>query len=95
MKPWRGEYKKGYYYVTEPLDAVFMAGIDREFHPTWKSCTECNRIRVKCNGTDYAMIRHMQYNYEPLVRFCERARELGVEMQYYGETAGVLCHRFF
>ena len=33
MKPWRGEYKKGYYYVTEPLDAVFMAGIDREFHP--------------------------------------------------------------
>ena len=93
MKPWGGEYEKGHYYVTEPLDSAFLSSIDREFHPTWKSCTECCRIKVKC-GTDFAVIKRLPHNYESLMRFCERARELGVDMQYYGETAGVLCHKF-
>ena len=93
MKPWRGEYKKGYYYVTEPLDAVFMAGIDREFHPMWKSCTECTRISIKC-GSEWANIKRLPHNYEALMRFCERARGLNVAMTYCGESAGMLCYEF-
>ena len=71
------------------LDAMGLAYI-----PVWKTYSECRSIFIRTQCHQGIRIKRVPNDHQQLLSFCECAKNRGIKLDYFGESAGVLCHKF-
>ena len=91
------EHTSAHFWTTEPMGSEFFATLDAmglAYTPVWKTYSECRSVFIRTQGHQGIRIKRVPHDHQQLLAFCECAKKRGIKLDYFGESAGVLCHKF-